>query len=185
MAVANDLRRGMAVNYNGDVCVVLDVEHRTPGNLRAFVQTTLRNLRTGKSFEVRFSSTERVELVTLTSKKMDFSYKDGDDYVFLDPETYETVTVPAQLLGEARNYLTENTQVTVKFTGDKVVSIELPPSVVLRVVEAPEGVRGDSATNVQKPVTLETGITIQAPLFIKAGELVRIDTRTGEYIERA
>ncbi len=185
MAVANDLRRGMAINYNGDVCVVLDVEHRTPGNLRAFVQATLRNLRTGKSSDVRFGSTERIETVTLISKKMDFSYKDGDDYVFLDPETYESVTVPADVLGDARNYLTENTQVTVKFADDKIVSIELPPAVVLRVVEAPEGVRGDSATNVQKPVTLETGITVQAPLFIKAGELVKIDTRTGEYLERA
>lgn len=185
MAVANDLRRGMAINYNGDVCVVLDVEHRTPGNLRAFVQATLRNLRTGKSSEVRFGSTERIETVTLISKKMDFSYKDGDDYVFLDPETYESVTVPAEILGDAKNYLTENTQVAVKFADDKIVSIELPPAVVLRVVEAPEGVRGDSATNVQKPVTLETGITIQAPLFIKAGELVKIDTRTGEYLERA
>ncbi len=185
MALANDLRRGMAINYNGDVCVVLDVEHRTPGNLRAFVQATLRNLRSGRSFDVRFSSTERVETVTLVSKKMDFSYKDGDDYVFLDPETYESVSVPAEVLGEAKNYLAENTQVTVKFAEDKIVSVELPPSVVLRVVEAPEGVRGDSATNVQKPVKLETGITIQAPLFIKAGELVKIDTRTGEYLERA
>jgi elongation factor P len=185
MATANDLRRGMAINYNGDITVVLDMQHRTPGNLRAFVQATLRSIRTGKSSDVRFSSTERIEPVPMLTKKMEFSYKDGEDYVFTDPETYETVTLAAELVGDARNYLVENGLVTVTFVEEKAVTVEIPPSVVLAVTDAPEGIRGDSANNVQKPVTLETGITIQVPLFIKTGEKIKIDTRTGKYMERA
>src|SRR5438552_8874137 len=185
MATANDLRRGMAISYKGEVTVVLDSQHRTPGNLRAFVQATLRSIRTGKSSDVRFSSTEKIEVVPLTTKKMEFSYKDAQDYVFSDPETYETVTLPPELVGEGKNYLVENAAVTVTFVEDKAVQIELPPSVVLRVTDAPEGIRGDSANNVQKQVILETGIAIQAPLFIKTGEKLKIDTRTGKYMERA
>ena len=185
MAAANDLRRGMAINYNGDICVVLDVQHRTPGNLRAFVQATLRSIRSGRSSDVRFSSTEKIDTVPLISKKMDFSYKDGEDFVFSDPDTFETVTIAAEIVGDAKNYLSENAHVTVTFVEDKVVSIELPASVVLTVAKAEEGIRGDSASNVQKSITLETGITIQAPLFIKTGEKIKVDTRTGKYMERA
>jgi elongation factor P len=185
MATANDLRRGMAVNHNGDVCVVLDMQHRTPGNLRAFVQATLRSIRTGKSSDVRFSSTERLEVIPMMTRKMEFSYKDGQDFVFSDPETYETVTLAAELVGDAKNFLVETGTVTVTFVEDKAVAVEIPPSVILTVADAPEGVRGDSANNVQKTVTLETGITVQAPLFIKTGEKIKIDTRTGKYMERA
>jgi elongation factor P len=185
MATANDLRRGMAVSYNGDVCVVLDMQHRTPGNLRAFVQATLRSIRTGKSSDVRFSSTEKIDVVPMMTRKMDFSYKDGEDFVFSDPETYETVTLSPELVGDARNFLVENASVTITFVEDKAVSIELPSSVVLKVSDAPEGIRGDSANNVQKTVMLETGITVQAPLFIKTGERIKVDTRTGKYMERA
>ena len=185
MATANDLRRGMAINYNGDITVVLDMQHRTPGNLRAFVQATLRSIKTGKSSDVRFSSTERIEPVPMLTKKMEFSYKDGDDFVFTDPENYETVTLAAELVGDARNYLVENGLVTVTFVEEKAVTVEIPPSVVLTVTDAPEGIRGDSANNVQKPVTMETGITLQVPLFIKTGEKIKIDTRTGKYMERA
>jgi len=175
----------MALNYNGDIVVVLDSQHRTPGNLRAFVQATLRSIRTGKSSDVRFSSTEKIDVVPMMTRKMEFSYKDGEDFVFSDPETYETVTLSAEIVGEARNYLVENATVTVTFVQDKAVTIELPSSVVLAVADAPEGVRGDSANNVQKAVILETGITVQAPLFIKTGEKIKIDTRTGKYMERA
>jgi elongation factor P len=185
MATANDLRRGMAINYNGDISVVLDMQHRTPGNLRAFVQATLRSIRTGKSSDVRFSSTDKIEPVPMITKKMEFSYKDGADYVFTDPENYETVTLAAELVGDTKNFLVENATVTVTFVDDKAVSIELPSNVVLTVADAPEGVRGDSANNVQKAVTLETGITVQAPLFIKTGEKIKVDTRTGKYMERA
>ncbi len=175
----------MAISYNSDVCVVLETQHRTPGNLRAFVQATLRSIRTGKSFEIRFSSTERVDVIPMMTRKMEFSYKDGEDFVFSDPENYETVTLTPEIVGDAKNYLVENTQVTVTFVEEKAVTIELPASVSLTVKDAPEGVRGDSATNVQKSVLLETGISVQAPLFIKTGEKLKIDTRTGKYMERA
>jgi elongation factor P len=185
MATANDLRRGMAINYNGDICVVLDSQHRTPGNLRAFVQATIRSIRTGKSSDVRFSSTEKIEAVPMITTKMEFSYKDGQDYVFTDPENYETVTLNAELIGDAKDYLVENATVTVTFVEEKAVSVELPSSVILTVTDAPEGIRGDSANNVQKSITVETGITVQAPLFIKTGEKIKVDTRTGKYMERA
>jgi len=185
MAAANDLRKGMAIVHNGDIAVVLDVQHRTPGNLRAFVQATLRSLRTGKSADLRFSSTEKIEVVPLITRKMEFSYKDGEDFVFSDPETFETVTLTPELVGEAKDYLVENSAVTMTFVEDKAVTIELPSNVVLSVSDAPDGVRGDSANNVQKAITLETGLVVQAPLFIKTGEKIKIDTRTGKYMERA
>jgi elongation factor P len=185
MATANDIRRGMAINYNGDIAVVLDTQHRTPGNLRAFVQASIRSIRTGKSSDVRFSSTEKIEVVPLNTRKMEFSYKDGDDYVFSDPETYETVNIAPEIVGDGKNYLIENATVTVTFVNDKAVEIEMPSSVILTVTDAPEGIRGDSANNVQKTVTMETGISVQAPLFIKTGEKIKIDTRTGKYMERA
>ena len=186
MAVsANDLRRGQAIDYNSDICVVLDVQHRTPGNLRAFVQATLRSIRSGKSSDVRFSSTEKIETIPLITRRMEFSYKDGEDFVLTDPENYESVTLAAELVGDARNYLVENGGATVTFVEEKAVSVELPPSVTLTVADAPEGIRGDSSSNVQKLVTLETGISLQVPLFIKTGEKVKVDTRTGKYMERA
>jgi elongation factor P len=185
MATANDLRRGMAINYNGDISVVLDSQHRTPGNLRAFVQASIRSIRTGKSSDVRFSSTEKIEVIPMMTRKMEFSYKDGEDYVFSDPENYETVNIAPEIVGDAKNFLVENQIVTVTFVEDKAVSIEIPSSVILTVTDAPEGIRGDSANNVQKSVTMETGIVVQAPLFIKTGERIKIDTRTGKYMERA
>jgi elongation factor P len=185
MSSANDLRKGMAISYNGDVSVVLETQHRTPGNLRAFVQATLRSIRTGKTSDVRFSSTEKMEVIPMMTKKMDFSYKDGDDYVFSDPETFETITLTPEVVGDAKNYLVENATVTVTLVADKPVEIELPSNVVLTVTDAPDGVRGDSANNVQKAVTMETGITLQVPLFIKTGEKLKVDTRTGKYMERA
>jgi len=126
-----------------------------------------------------------VEVVPMVTKRMEFSYKDGEDYVFSDSETFETVTLPPEIVGEMKNYLVENAAVTMTFVEDKAVSIELPASVILAVTDAPEGIRGDSANNVQKAVVLETGITIQTPLFIKTGEKVKVDTRTGKYMERA
>jgi len=175
----------MAIHYNGDICVVLDSQHRTPGNLRAFVQATLRSIRTGKSSDVRFSSTEKIMPVPMITKKMEYSYKDGADYVFTDPDTYETVTLIPELVGDAKNFLVENGTVTITFVEDKAVIVEIPSSVVLTVTDAPEGIRGDSANNTQKPATMETGITLQVPLFIKTGEKIKIDTRTCKYMERA
>jgi elongation factor P len=121
----------------------------------------------------------------MITRKMEFSYLDQADYVFSDPETFETVTLTPDLIGDAKNFLTENAAVVVTFVEGKAVSIELPASVVLAVSDAPEGIKGDSANNVQKPATLETGLSIQVPLFIKTGEKIKVDTRTGKYMERA
>ncbi|MFM1769282.1 MAG: Elongation factor [Verrucomicrobiota bacterium] len=175
----------MAILHNSEVAVVLDVQHRTPGNLRAFVQASLRSLRTGKTSDVRFSSTEKIDVIQMQTRRMEYSYKDGQDYVFSDPETYETVTLTPELVGDAKDFLIENGSVTMTFVEDKAVSIEMPPSVVLTVSDAPEGIKGDSANNVQKIITLETGVTINAPLFIKTGEKIKVDTRTRKYMERA
>jgi len=185
MPTANDLRKGMAINYKGDISVVMDSTHRTPGNLRAFVQATLRSLRSGKSSNVRFSSTEPIEVVPMTTRKMEFSYMDGADFVFTDPHTFEPITLNPDIVGDAKNYLTETGEVEITFVEDRAVQLEMPANVILTVTEAPEGIRGDTASNVQKTITLETGITMQAPLFIKPGERIKVDTRTGKYMERA
>ena len=142
MAVnANEIRKGQAILHNNDVCVVLEVTHRTPGNLRAFVQGIIRSIKTGKSMDVRWTSYEKIETVTLNTRRRDFSYMTGDDYVFSDPENYEEVTVAAELVGEAKNYLVENGSVTVTSVGEKVVVVEVPASVVLTVTDAPEGLK--------------------------------------------
>jgi elongation factor P len=185
MAQANDLRKGMAIRYNGNVAVVLEVQHRTPGNLRAFVQAIIRYIGTGKSADVRFGSTDKVESVDMQRQTLEFSYKDPQGFHFMDPESYETISLDEALLSDAKDYLVENLKVDVMYVEGKAVQVELPPSVTLRVTESAEGVKGDSANNVQKPATLETGKVINVPLFIKEGELVKIDTRTGGYMGRA
>ncbi|MFQ3577516.1 MAG: elongation factor P [Verrucomicrobiia bacterium] len=185
MINANDLKRGMAIKYNGDIAVVLEVQHRTPGNLRAFVQAIIRSVKTQKSSDVRFSSTEKVELVDMERRKLEFSYADNEGFHFMDPETYETISFPEALVGASKDYLTENLAVEVLYAEGKAVEIDLPSSVNLKVVESPEGLRGDTASNVTKPAKLETGKTIQVPLFIGEGEIVKVDTRTGDYMGRA
>ncbi len=185
MAQANDLRKGMCIRYNGNPAIVLEVQHRTPGNLRAFVQAIIRYIGTGKSADTRFGSTDKVETVEVHHQTLEFSYRDQKSYNFMDPETYDTVTFEEDFVGEAKEYLTENLKVDVLYVEGKAASIELPASVSLRVAESAEGVRGDSANNVQKPATLETGKIVNVPLFIKEGELVKIDTRTGQYMGRA
>jgi elongation factor P len=185
MAQANDLRKGMAIRYNGNVAVVLEVQHRTPGNLRAFVQAIIRYIGTGKSADVRFGSTDKVESVEMERRKVEFSYKDPQGYHFMDPESYETISLDEALLSDAKDYLVENLQVEVLYVEGKAAQVELPASITMRVSESAEGVKGDSANNVQKPATLETGKVINVPLFIKEGELVKIDTRTGAYMGRA
>lgn len=184
MATATQLRKGMAIRHNGEVAVIMDYTHRTPGNLRAFVQTQLRSLRTGKSFEVRFSTSENIDIVPMETRKLEYSYRDGTDFAFYDPDTFETINLSAEIVGNASDYMPENTPVDVVFVEGNPVMIEMPAHAVLEVTESPEGVKGDSTTNVMKPVTVETGITVQAPLFIKLGEKIKVDTRTGKYMER-
>ena len=185
MAAANDLRRGMAIKYNGNAAIVLEVHHRTPGNLRAFVQAIIRYINTGKSADVRFGSTDKVELVDIERKQLEFSYKDHNGYHFMDPETYDTITLQENLIGDSKDFLVENLSVQILYAEGKPVELEMPASVNLKVIESAEGLRGDTASNVTKPAKLETGKTINVPLFIKEGETIKIDTRTGAYMGRA
>jgi len=185
MPAANDLRKGQAIRYNGDIAIVLEVMHRTPGNLRAFVQAIIRSIKTGKSADVRFTSTEKVELVDVERREVEFSYKDRDGYFFMDPTTYDTIQLDEKLLTDSKDYLVENMKVNVLYAEDRPVEVELPATVTMKVAESAEGVRGDSANNVQKPAKLETGKVINVPLFIKEGEMIKIDTRTGAYLGRA
>ncbi|MEI8294199.1 MAG: elongation factor P [bacterium] len=185
MPAANDLRKGMAIRYNGNPAIVLDIHHRTPGNLRAFVQCIIRYIGTGKSADIRFSSTEKVDVVDVNRQPLEFSYSDHQGYHFMDPATYETITLNESLIGDAKQYLVENLKVEVLSIEGRPAQIELPSSVVLKVVESAEGVRGDSANNVQKPATLETGKVINVPLFIKEGEMIKVSTVDGTYMGRA
>ena len=185
MATANDLRKGMAIRYNGNPAIVLEVQHRTPGNLRAFVQAIIRYISTGKSADVRFGSTDKVETVDVGRSQLEFSYKDQQGYHFMDPETYDSVSLNDDLLKDAKDYLVENLKVDVLSIEGRPVQVELPSSIVMKVIESAEGVRGDSANNVQKPAVLETGLQITVPLFIKEGEMIKVDSRTGAYMGRA
>ena len=185
MANANDLRKGMCIRYNSNPAIVLEVQHRTPGNLRAFVQVIIRYIGTGKSADIRFGSTDKVDQIDVERKKLDFSYKDHSGYHFMDPESFETVSFDESFLGDAKDYLTENQRVEVLYVEGKAANVELPSTVILTVKESAEGVRGDSANNVQKPAVLETGKTVTVPLFIKEGEKVKISTENGEYLGRA
>jgi elongation factor P len=175
----------MAIRYNGNAAIVLEVQHRTPGNLRAFVQAIIRYINTGKSADVRFGSTDKVDTVDVNREELEFSYKDPQGFHFMNPETYETVTLDGALLTDAKDYLVENLKVNVLAIEGKYVQVELPSSVIIKVTESPEGVKGDSANNVQKMAVLETGKSIQVPLFIKEGEMIKVDTRTGAYMGRA
>src|SRR5207249_911376 len=154
MAAANDLRKGMAIKYNGNPAIVLEVQHRTPGNLRAFVQAIIRYIGTGKSADVRFGSTDKVETVDVERKELEFSYKDQTGYNFMD-ESYETITFDESFVGDAKDYLVENLKVEILYVQGKAATLELPSQVTLKVAESAEGVRGDSANNVQKPAVLE------------------------------
>ncbi len=164
MPAANDLRRGMAIKYNGNPAIVLEVHHRTPGNLRAFVQAIIRYINTGKSADVRFGSTDKVELVEIERKQLEFSYKDRNGYHFMDPETYDTITLQENLIGDAKDYLVENLSVQVLYAEGKPVQVELPRRSSLKVIESPEGLRGDTASNVTKPAPRD-GQDNQRPAF--------------------
>ena len=185
MANANDLRKGMCIRYNSNPAIVLEVMHRTPGNLRAFVQVIIRYIGTGKSADIRFGSTDKVDTVEVERKELEFSYKDQGGYNFMDPVTFDSVTFDETFIGDAKDYLMENLKCEVLYVEGKAANIQLPSQVILKVIESAEGVRGDSANNVQKPAVLETGKTVTVPLFIKEGERVKISTSTGEYLGRA
>jgi elongation factor P len=184
MADAVDLRRGMAILYQGAAHIITEYQHVTPGNWRAYVQVTMRNVKTGNSVQNRFRSTEQVAIVDLESRKLQYLYRDSQGYNFMNAEDFGAIILPHATVGDASRYLKEGDEVEVLFHKDEAIELELPTSVVLKVVNTIPGFKGDSVTNLQKPATLETGYELNVPLFIKEGDLLRIDTRTGEYTGR-
>jgi len=183
--VATQLRAGNAVIHEGNLCRVVSVYHLTPGNWRGMVQAKLRNLKTGNSFEHRFRSEDKVEKADLEEHEMEFLYASGDEFHFMNTETFDQVAIQRDDLGPAVNYITPNTKVMVEFFEHRPVGIDLPTTVDLVVVETPPGMKGVTASNSGKPATLETGLQIQVPQFIEIGEKVRVDTTEGKYLERA
>jgi elongation factor P len=184
MATTADLRKGAVIKFNSDPCLVLESEHRTPGNLRAFYQVKMRNLRSGKLLENRYRSGETIEFLRVEKKEYQFLYKDGDSFVFMDQESYDQVNVEPKNVGEAAAYLKEGAIVGITFNDTEILSVEAPTYVVLRVTQTEPGVKGDSVNNIMKPATLETGATIQVPIFVNEGDLIRVDTSNGGYMER-
>jgi len=184
MGTTSDLRAGAVIKFNGENCVILESEHRTPGNLRAFYQVKMRNLRTGKLLENRFRSGESIDFVRVERRKYQYLYNDGQNLILMNPEDFEQVPVDPEILGNQINFLKENEMVEVAFEDTTCLSAELPPSVNLRITHTEPGLRGDTATNVTKPATVETGATVMVPIFINEGDVIRVDTRSGSYMER-
>jgi elongation factor P len=185
MASPTDIRKGRVIDYQGAPHLVLDMQHRTQGRQAGFVQVTLRNLNTGASTTTKLRSTDSVDILHTTTLKLEFSYTDADGYHFMDPETFEDTVLDAGMVEEARDFLVENATYTILCVDDKPVQIELPAAVEMKVVESAEGLRGDTASNVQKPAKLETGLSVQVPLFIKEGETIRVSTADRTYLGRA
>ena len=182
---ATQMRPGMIIKHNNELHAVFSVEHRTPGNLRAFIQAKLRNIRTGAMYVERFRSPDPIDRVIVDEVKMEYLYNDGDDYYFMDQETYEQTHLKRDTLGDAVDYLTANLQITVSFFDGVAVGIELPQVVELTVVETEPGLKSATASSVTKPATTETGLVVQVPPFINEGEKIRIDTAEGAYMSRA
>ena len=185
MISSTQMRPGMVVKFNNDLFSVFSVVHRTPGNLRGFVQAKMRNLRSGNMIEHRFSSEDRVERAALEEHNMEFLYDDGESYHFMNTETFEQTHLTKELLGDAVQYLIPQLNVSVEFYEGKPISVELPATVDLTVVETEPGLKGASVSNVTKAATLETGLVVQVPPFINEGEKVRVNTAEGTYLERA
>ena len=182
---ATQMRPGMIIKHNNDLHLVFSVEHRTPGNLRAFIQAKLRNVRTGAMFEHRFRSGDPIDRVNVDEIAMEYLYQDGDDFYFMNTETYEQTHLKRDVLGDAVDYLTPNLQIKVEFYDGKAVGIELPQTVELTVVETEPGLKSATASSVTKPAKTETGLVAQVPPFINEGEKIRVDTAEGAYLSRA
>jgi elongation factor P len=184
MANSGDINVGSVIRFNGELCRIEEYQHRTPGNLRAFYQARMRNLKNGKIVENRFRAGEAVEVVRVDYKQMQFIYPEGDFIVLMDNENYEQIYVPSILLGDSLKFLKEGMEVKVSFEGDEPILAEPPVFVELQITYAEPGVKGDTATNTLKPATLETGAVVNVPLFVNEGEKIKIDTRTNSYVER-
>lgn len=182
---ATRLRPGMVIQFEGGLYSVFSLYHRTPGNKRGFVQTKLRDLRSGAMIEHRFSSEDFIERAVLDEKEVEFLYREGEAFTFMDTTTYEQYQLPRELLAAAVGYLAPNLILRVEFFEGRPVGIELPPAVELTVVETEPSLKGATVSNVMKPAKLETGISVQVPPFISAGDVIRVDTSEGTYLERA
>ena len=181
---ATQMRPGMIIKHNNDLHLVFSVEHRTPGNLRAFIQAKLRNVRTGAMFIERFRSPDPIDRIRVDEIKMEYLYNDGDDYYFMD-DSYEQTMLKRETLGDAVEFLTPNLSINVSFHDGKAVGIELPGVVEMTVVETEPGIKSATASSVTKPAKTETGLMVQVPPFINEGEKIRVDTAEGAYMSRA
>ena len=185
MISATQLRPGMVIKFNNDLYSIFSVTHRTPGNLRGFVQAKMRSLRTGSMTEHRFSSEDRVEKAILEEVEMEYLYDDGEYFYFMNTENYDQMHLTKEILGDATQYLIPQLKVVVEFYEGKPMSVELPATVDLTVVETEPGLKGATVSNVTKPAKLETGLVVQVPPFITEGEKIRVNTAEGTYQERA
>jgi elongation factor P len=184
MPSTSDFRPGLVIKYNNELWTVVEFQHVNPGNWRAFVRTKLKNLKSGKVIENRFRAGEAIEIIRIERKEYQFLYRDGSGYVFMDKENYEQLTVDELQLGDGAHFLRDGESVDILFNGSDITGIELPITVELAIRETVPGVKGDSANPGTKPAVVETGATVNVPLFINQGDVIKIDTRTGEYIER-
>jgi elongation factor P len=182
---ANDLRPGMVIKHNNELFSIYRAEHRTPGNLRAFVQARMRNLRTGAISDHRFRSTDDVERAIIDETEMQYLYSDGDSFCFMNTATFDQVHIHKDVIADRAQFLVPDVMLKVEYYEGHPIDIQLPPTVDLKVVETEPGIKGGSATNVGKPAKLETGLVVQVPPFIGEGETIRIDTIEGKYLERA
>jgi elongation factor P len=185
MIAATQIRVGTLVMYNGELHRVHDMVHKTPGNLRGFVQIKMRNLRSGSMVDHRFGSTDRVEKASLDEREMEYLYSDSAGHHFMDQQTYDQVTLSDEVIGDQMKYLLPNTGIHVDFYDGNPVGIELPNTVTLKVVETQPGMKGATASASYKPATLETGLQVMVPQFVEAGVRIKIDTRDNSYLERA
>ena len=184
MPSTSDFRPGLVIKYNNELWTVVEFQHVNPGNWRAFVRTKLKNLKSGKVIENRFRAGEAIEIIRIERKEFQFLYRDGSGYVFMDKENYEQLTVQGEQVGDGAEFLKDGESVDILFNGTDITGIELPITVKLAVTETVPGVKGDSANAGTKPAKVETGAMVNVPLFISEGEVIKIDTRTGGYIER-
>ena len=184
MAKPNDLSRGSFIRYNGELLTITEIEHRTPGNLRAFYQAKMKNIKSSKSAEARFRADEDIDMVRVEIKHLQYLYKDGDSLVCMDNETFDQIYIPTILFGDAIDFVKEEMIMLISFDGDTAILGELPTHVEMEVTYTEPGVKGDTATKTLKPATVDNGPTITVPLFVEIGDRIKIDTRTRTYVER-
>ena len=181
---ASELKRGMIIKDGGELFVIIDIEHRTPGNLRAIYQTTMKSLVSDKMINKRFSPADTVERADLESKKAQYLYSDHSGFNFMDMENYESLVLSREMVGKSKDYLKENLAVEILYYEHQPVTIEIPVNVSLKIIESAPGAKGDTSGRAMKPATMETGLVVNVPLFIEEGEIIMVDTRTGEYLGR-